>query len=108
MTDPDQLDHDVKRYLELDALRADLTVEMEAIKERLREGGTQTAPCGVKITVSPNRRFDPAKAAEVVPEALLPLCQKTIIDSAKAKAALPPAIYEAAMVEVGAPRVTIR
>lgn len=108
MTDPDQLDHDVKRYLELDALKTDLTIEMEAIKARLREGGTQMAPCGVKVTVSTNRRFSPERAAEVIPEALLPLCQDTVISSAKAKAALPPAIYEAAMVEVGEPRVTIR
>jgi hypothetical protein len=108
MTDPTQLDNDVKRFLELDALRADITLEMDAIKERLREGGTQTAPCGVKVTVSVNRRFDAGKAAEVISEALLPLCQETVISSAKAKAALPPAIYEAAMVEVGAPRVSVR
>lgn len=108
MTDPTQLDHDVKRYLELDALRADLQIEMDAIKARLREGGTQIAPCGVKVTVSVNRRFSADVAAQVIPEALLPLCQETVISSAKAKAALPPAIYEQAMVEVGEPRVIIR
>lgn len=108
MTDPDQLDHDVKRYLELDALRADLTIEMDAIKARLREGGTQVAPCGVKVTVSENRRFNAERALIVIPEVLLPLCQDTVVSSAKAKAALPPTIYADCMVEVGDPRVTIR
>lgn len=105
---PEQLDADVKRYLELDAHRADITIEMDAIKARLRDGGTQLAPCGVKVTVTPNRRFSAELAAEVIPEALLPLCQETVISSAKAKAALPPAIYEAAMIEVGDKRVSIR
>jgi hypothetical protein len=62
----EQLDADVKRYLELDAVRADIAIEMDAIKARLRDGGTQLAPCGVKVTVTPNRRFSAEKAAEVI------------------------------------------
>lgn len=108
MTDPTQLDTDVKRYLELDALRADIQIELDTIKTRLREGGTQMAPCGVKVTVTANRRFSPEQALKAVPDALLPLCQETIISSAKAKAALPPAIYSDCMVEVGEPRVIVR
>lgn len=108
MTDTAQLDTDVKRYVELDALRADLTLEMEAIKERLRDGGTQTAPCGIKVTVSPNRRFDANRAASTLPAELLTLCQSVVVDSAKAKSNLPPAIYEGLMSEVGAPRVSIK
>ena len=110
VTDPTQLDNTVKRYLELDAMKADIEIEQASLKAWLRELGTgaYVAPCGVKVSVTPNRRFNADKALEVIPSALLPLCQKTVIDSARAKAALPPAIYETAMIEVGEPRVLVK
>lgn len=112
MTEPDptQLDHDVKRYLALDAQKADIETEQAIIKERLRElgVGAHMAPCGIAVSVSVNRRFNPDKAAEVVPPTLLEQIQTLVIDSKKAKQVLPPAAYEACMVQVGEPRVAIR
>ena len=110
MTDATQLDNDVKRYLELDAMKADLEAEQSIIKARLRGlgEGKYDAPCGVAVTIRPNRRFNPAKAEEIVPAELIPAIQTLIINSKKAKALLPPALYEASMVAVGDPRVVIK
>lgn len=110
MTDLAQLDEDVKRYLTLDAQKADIETEQAVIKERLRNlgVGAHMAPCGIAVSVSTNRRFNPDKAADVVPPPLLKQIQSVVIDSKKAKAVLPPAAYEACMVEVGEPRVAIR
>jgi len=112
MTNPtqDQFDADVRRYVELEAAKADIQVELETIKERLRQRGEgkHTAPCGVRVTVSPNRRFNPQLAADIVPAELIPAIQTTSIDSKKAKAVLPPAMYEQAMAEVGEPRVVVK
>lgn len=110
MTDPTQLDTDVKRYLELDAIRADIEIEQNSIKERLRAlgAGVHQAPCGVAVSVTPTRRFDAAKAEQIIPPNLLEQVQSLVIDSKKAKAVLPPAAYEACQSEVGSARVTIR
>lgn len=110
MTDPTQLDNDVKRYLELDALKADVEIEQATIKGRLRDlgSGVHHAPCGVNVSVTPNRRFNADRAAELVPGPLLEQIQSVVVDSKKAKAILPPAAYDACMAEVGDPRVVIR
>lgn len=112
MTDypADAFDHDVKRYLELDELIKDLMGEQSAIKARIRGLGTGVhhAPCGVDVSVTPQRRFNPDHAREVIPAAFLPLVEVTVVDGKKAKAALPPAIYEQCQVETGDPRVTFR
>lgn len=113
MTDTDtatQLDQDVKRYLELDAIKADMQLEQDAIKARLRDlgAGVHHAPCGVNVSVTPNRRFNSDRALEVVPPALLEQIQSVVVDTKKAKAILPPAAYDACMTEVGDPRVSIR
>jgi hypothetical protein len=105
-----QLDADVKRYLELDAIKADMQIEQDAIKARLRDlgAGVHHAPCGVNVSVTPNRRFNADKATEVLPPALLEQIQTLSVDTKKAKAVLPPAAYETCMTEVGEPRVSIR
>lgn len=110
MNDSTQLDADVKRYLELDALKADIETEQGIIKERLRDlgNGAHVAPCGVSVSVSPNRRFNADKAADVVPPVLLEQIQSLSIDTKKAKALLPPAVYDLCMVEVGQARVSLR
>ncbi len=112
MTDYDSaaVDLDVRRYLELAAKAEEIAAEQNAIKTRLRGlgEGRHTAPCGVAVTVSPNRRFDPAKAQSSLPGELLDLCMKTAVDSSTAKRNLPPEIYEACMSEVGNARVSLR
>lgn len=100
------------RYLDLDARRREIDDEMSAIKARFRnayEAGYQaTTPDGGKVALSPNRKFDPARAAEVLPAELVRLCTVEKIDPATAKKQLPPSAYEACMVEAGEPRVTVQ
>jgi hypothetical protein len=110
VTDSTQLDPDVTRYVELDALKANIEIEQAAIKERLRELGTgaHVAPCGIAVSVAANRRFNPELAAQVVPPPLLEQIQSLVIDTKKARAILPPTAYDACMTEVGQPKVTIR
>lgn len=110
MPDLIQLDNDVKRFLELDAIKADIDIEQTAIKDRLRQLGTgaHSAPCGVKVSVSENRRFNADKAAQIVPTELLAQIQSLVVDSKKAKAILPPAAYDACCAVVGEPRVSVR
>lgn len=60
------------------------------------------------VTISPQRRFNADQAAKVIPAELLQHCTETVVSSARAKATLPPALYEACMVDVGQPRVTVK
>lgn len=110
MTEKTQLDDDVKRYVDLLARKADIDIELDAIKERLRDlgPGAHMAPCGIAVSIATNRRFNPDLAEQVVPPTLLEQIKTTVIDAKKAKAVLPPAAYEACMSEAGAPRVTVR
>lgn len=103
------LDADVKEYLELDERRKDIEARQAVLKTRIRGLGLghHDAPCGVTVNISPNRRFDPAQAAQVLPPEMLSLCRVEVVDSKKAKAALPPAAYEACMRIVGEPRVSL-
>lgn len=107
---PEALDRDVKRYLELDELAKDIAVEQATIKTRLRAlgDGSHQAPCGVSVSVTPQRRFNAEHAMDVIPADLLPMVQTTVVDGKKVKALLPPALYEACQVETGDPRVVIR
>lgn len=107
---PDQLDKTVARYLELDARRNEIVAEQDQIKIALRtqlEPGRHDTPSGQKVTISPNRRFNADLAQSVIPAELLPLVMTETIDSKKAKAVLPPALYNQCSAEVGEPRVSI-
>lgn len=112
MTDypPEALDKDVRRYLELDELAKDIAIEQATIKTRLRGlgDGNWEAPCGVHVSVTPQRRFNAEHAVTVIPADLLPMVQSTVVDGKKVKALLPPALYEACQVESGDPRVVIK
>lgn len=103
------LDADVKRYLELDERRKEIEMEQAAIKTRIRGLGLghHDAPCGVGISISPNRRFDPKLAEQVLPPVMLELCRVEVVDAKKAKANLPPTAYEACMKTAGEPRVSL-
>ena len=107
----DELAELTRRYLELAARRDEAELELTTIKAKIRDahptGTNLTTTDGVHVAVTANRRFDPAKAAEVVPPELLALCQITKVDPAAAKKALPPALYDACMVDVGDPVVRI-
>lgn len=110
MTDDPSFDDDIRAYVELDAKRADIQIQLDVIKARIRERGvgTYTGPNGIKVSVTPNRRFDPVYAAEILPKELIPLVQATKVDPKLAKANLPPVTYEQCMREVGDARVSFR
>lgn len=95
----------------LNAQAEEIDGEVRALKAVLRQRlavGQAGVVNGQKVvTLSPNRRFDPELARQVVPSDLIPSISSTSIDSKLAKALLPPALYEAAMREVGDPVVRL-
>jgi hypothetical protein len=109
---PEALDRDVKRYLELDAARQDITSEQAGIKARLRAlgEGEWEAPCGIQVTVTPpNRSFDLATAVKLLPSEVLDQCVAEGYDPAKVKRFLPPALLDVAMLPgKGEARVVIK
>lgn len=101
----------VSRLAALNEQRQTIEAEDKRLKAELRLAlgvGTQGAVDGTPVvSVNPNRRFQAALAAQVLPPALLDLCKTTVIDSKAAKAVLPPAMYEQCMGEVGEPVVRL-
>ena len=106
---PTELNADVKRYLELDEQRRKIEAEQAEIKHRLRDlgSGEHEAPCGVKVSVTPQRRFNAERARAVLPSDLFSMCQATVVDTKTAKSVLPPALYESCMIESGVARVVL-
>lgn len=108
---PDELAELTRRYLELAARRDEAELELTTIKAKIRDahptGTNLTTTDGVHVAVTANRRFDPTLAADVIPADLLTLCQVVKVDPATARKTLPPALYDACMVDVGEPVVRI-
>lgn len=103
----------IAAYLDVDAQIRKLEESKTALRERIASfagGHKDIAVDGhTVLTQSPNRRFNARRCEQLLaahPD-LLALCTKTAIDSATAKKNLPPALYEAAMVEAGLPRLNI-
>lgn len=108
-----QLDTDTARIVaklaETNARIADLNSQAEALKAELR----QLPPADYDIDgrpalrITPTRRFDPSKGLELVPEPLRDQCYSTVVDAAKVRTYLAPALVEMAMVDSGKPKVTV-
>lgn len=99
-------------YLDLKDRAATIDDRIKQIVTQLRDDlGTGQHPAGDHtVTVTPQRRFNPDHAKEVLasnPD-LLAACTETVVTSSKAKQILAPAMYELCMVEAGDPRVSIR
>lgn len=99
-------------YLDLKERAAALDDRMKQIVAQLRDDlGTGRHTAGEHtVTVTPQRRFNPDHAKEVLasnPD-LLAACTEQVVTSSKAKQILAPAMYELCMVEAGDPRVSIR
>jgi hypothetical protein len=116
-TDPDYdsaaLNADVKMYVELDERIKDLQAQQGDIKARLRASlpvGKHETDVGLRVTISPNRRFNEALAADVLgsidPE-LLAACTVQKVDSATTKKLVGDDVYSACMKDVGDPVVRI-
>lgn len=97
-----------RRLVAIADAKAELDAEADQIKNELRSLGAGTHAAGdYKVTVSTQRRFDASLAQQILDDATYTsLC--TAFDSKKAKATLPPALYEACMGESGDPRVAVK
>lgn len=89
---------------------ADLTAEADRLKAALRDqlgAGTYTVAGTPALRISPQRRFDPALAEQVLPTALLDLCIVRKVDGPTAKRVLPPDVYAQCQSDAGEPRVSL-
>lgn len=100
-------DDDVLRLVDLQAAQKQIEEEVEEIRERIRAHGSG-AVGDLKVTVTPQRRFSAQLAAEKLTAEQLASIAETILSGAKAKAVLPPIVYESLMYEIGKPRVSVR
>lgn len=95
----------------LDTERRRIDEQAEEIKHRLRKtlaAGQRGLDHGVPVvTLQPNRRLDLAKAVELLPDEMRPLCKAETYDPKLVKRHLPPALLDAAMREVGDPKVVL-
>lgn len=108
-----QLDTDTARIVDaladLNARISDLTDQAEALKAELR----QLPPADYLIDgrpalrIIPTRRFDPARALELVPEPLREECYVRSLDAARVKKYLAPALVDTCMVDSGKPKVVV-
>lgn len=91
------------RIAQLEDAKKNLQAEMRDLGEGQHQGERGA------VTVSPPaKRFNPNRAAEVLPIDLYNMCQESVITSARAKKVLPPALYEACSEPNGQPRVTVK
>lgn len=88
--------------------KAELDAEADEIKAQLRDLGPGSHAAGdYKVSITVQRRFDPALAKQVLSdETFESLC--TAFDTKRAKQILAPAIYDACMSESGDPRVVVK
>lgn len=96
----------VSRLAQIAEIKADLDSEEKALKAELRQRldlGQWTWNGRPAVSLSPNRRFSPDRAVEVLPPELLALCTATKVDGATAKKVLPPAMYAACQADAGEP-----
>jgi hypothetical protein len=112
ITELDATYHDlVTRLAHIQARKADLDAEEAQIKAKLGENlthGTYSVNGTPALTVSLGRRFDPVLAAEVLHPELAALCKVEVIDSTRAKAVLPPAVYRQCQRDNDKPTIRMR
>lgn len=101
----------VIRYLDLQEQINEMREQQESIKRSFRDdlgtGGEFKSKSGVKVSVSPTRRFNEKKAREILTPEQVEACTAPAFQSSLAREQLPPAVYKACMVEVGDPTVRI-
>jgi hypothetical protein len=89
------------------ALLADRETALKtALRELLGTGKHQVA--GLTVSITPNRRFNSDAAEVAYPRTQYPELYTLTLDSKKTKNAIPPGDYDALMLDVGDPRVSLR
>jgi hypothetical protein len=96
-----------ERITALTAAKDRLTAQL---RDRLKVADQAYVVGAYAIKVTQTTRFDPAKAAQVIAPAVLPLVMTTttVIDAAKAEALLPPAAFAACRSPYGVATVTVK
>lgn len=102
------LDQLVADYATLTAQIDALTARRDEVKAQLRDlgAGKHETTTGLVVTVTPQRRFNAAKAAETLPADVVAQCLD--FSASKARAVLAPALYQAFMEDSGDPRVSVK
>lgn len=100
-----------KRYLELGAKIEDYENERSTIKARVRRLGAGTHAIGEgKVTITPQKRFSPQLAEEVLTRInpdLIPACSVSVITSGLVKQYYGELVYEQCQQSSGDDRVVI-
>lgn len=106
MTDYDTL---VKQYVQLADQKITIDEQLDGIKAELRKldvGSHDIAGC--KVTISPNRRIDPALVAQQYPVQKHPELWKASPDTTAIRKHLAPIRVEQLMTKSGEPKVLVR
>ena len=107
MITAEQFDADVKRLVQLQDAIKHLTEEADLIKARIREHGSGQVG-ELRVTVALARRFSAQLAAETLDADELKQITEVVISPTKARAVLPPMVYESLMYPYGEPRVSVK
>lgn len=96
-----------------DAITEPLDAEIEGLKGAIRaevaDSGPGTYEAGeYTLTLRANRRFDPARAADILPAEVVAAITTTSIDPKVARQKLPPETFEACMTERGNMTVVLK
>ena len=107
ITAEQQFDADVKRLVQLQDAIKHLAEEADLIKARIREHGSGQVG-DLKVTVAPARRFSAQLAAQTLTADELKQITEVVISPTKAKAVLPPMVYESLTYPYGEARVSVK
>lgn len=100
----------VARLADLQSRVSELTEQAEEIKAKLRANldiGAYSIDGRPAVTITSTRRFSPTRAITVLPVELLALCQVSTVSAERARAVLPPAIFESCQEVSGKPQVRL-
>ena len=107
ITAEQQFDADVRRLVQLQDTIRHLSEEEDLIKARIREHGSGQVG-ELRVTVALARRFSAQLAAERLSADQLKEITEVVISPTKAKAVLPPMVYESLMYPYGEARVSVK
>lgn len=100
----------VKQLAAVQDSKALLLERESALKTALREllGEGKHLAAGLTVSISPNRRFNTDRAETAYPQTQYPELYSLTLDAKKVKNAIPPGDYDALMLTVGDPRVSLK
>lgn len=107
-----EIERDVTRLADLQALVAEATSEMDSIKHRLREHFAgqpgQHEVAGHRLSVSPSSRFSEDLARDLLPKEVIEAATVAKLDAAAVKRMVAPTVYALCCSVSGEARVVLR